>query len=296
MLTSSTRRLEVFKAVVDLGGLNAAAQHMDIAQPSVGAHLKALEEEVGEVLLQRRRGTRPTLTEAGRVMYELAKHIIERDELAAMRLAGLKARQSSQIRFAAQRDLALDYLPGRLSAFAGMSPHAHVVTHIGTIEDVLGLVRNGAVQVGVLLSAGSMRGMNAEVIGRMRLEVVSASDHPLAAASDITPLDLAQYRFIMGLKGSIYHRIVQRALKGIGLDDCQIALELQESSAIKQALRYGKSLACLPGCTIREEVKAGALSALRLRKDLQTLQIYCVYSSPPTKAVRRLIDTLRYAE
>ena len=43
MISASARRLSVFKAVVEEGGFNRAAMRLDISQPSVGAHVKALE-------------------------------------------------------------------------------------------------------------------------------------------------------------------------------------------------------------------------------------------------------------
>ena len=43
MISASARRLNVFKSVVDCGGFNLAAMQLGIAQPSVGAHIKALE-------------------------------------------------------------------------------------------------------------------------------------------------------------------------------------------------------------------------------------------------------------
>ena len=49
MISASARRLSVFKAVVEEGGFNRAAMRLDISQPSVGAHVKALEQQAGQV-------------------------------------------------------------------------------------------------------------------------------------------------------------------------------------------------------------------------------------------------------
>jgi DNA-binding transcriptional LysR family regulator len=47
MISASPRRLAVFKNVVDLGGFNAAASRLGIAQPSVGAHVKGRASSCG---------------------------------------------------------------------------------------------------------------------------------------------------------------------------------------------------------------------------------------------------------
>ncbi len=41
------RRLEVFVAVTDTGSFSRAANRLNIAQPSVSAHIRGLEREVG---------------------------------------------------------------------------------------------------------------------------------------------------------------------------------------------------------------------------------------------------------
>src|ERR1700712_427677 len=122
MIDASARRLMVFKQVVDLGGFNAAAARLGIAQPSVGAHIKALEAHVGQALLLRHRGARPRLTEAGRVLYTMAVDVIRLSEEASMRLANLKSKQTREIVLAAHRDLAVSFLPRYLSLFSRKHP------------------------------------------------------------------------------------------------------------------------------------------------------------------------------
>ena len=73
MISASARRLSVFKAVADHGGFNLAADRLGIAQPSVGAHIRALERQVGQPLFHRRRGQRSQLTKAGETLYAIAR-------------------------------------------------------------------------------------------------------------------------------------------------------------------------------------------------------------------------------
>ncbi|MFE6848904.1 LysR family transcriptional regulator [Streptomyces sp. NPDC057686] len=47
------QKLEVFCAVVDLGGVSRAARHLHVAQPVVTAHLKSLERRLGGTSLLR---------------------------------------------------------------------------------------------------------------------------------------------------------------------------------------------------------------------------------------------------
>ena len=293
MIDASPRRLQVFKCVVDLGGFNAAAARLGIAQPSVGAHVDALERQAGQPLLRRRRGARPHPTEAGRIVYELAAEVLRLSEETARTLAGLKSSQTSEIVIAAHRDLALSFLPQRLGAFSKRYPKQRVVTRIGTIDDVLALVESGAVSIGVLLASGAIAGLASEIVGHEPLELVVAAGHPLAGRVGLQPVDLEAFGFVTGLKASRYFRIVDRALKDVGLSNYRIALEIQEATAAKQAVRHGRSIACQPRCTVTDEIASGTLVALDFAERPAPLQIRCVFAASPTPMVKRLVGALK---
>ncbi|MDB5641998.1 MAG: LysR family transcriptional regulator [Hyphomicrobiales bacterium] len=293
MIEASPRRLLVFKTVVDLGGFNAAADRLGIAQPSVGAHVKALERQVGQALLLRHRGARPQLTPAGNVVYSMAGEVIRLSGDAAAKLAGLKAKQTQEIMFAAHRDLATTFLPPYLGIFSKKHPRSRVVTRIGTIEDVLGLVESGAVQLGLLLSSGPVQGLQSEIVGREPLLLLTGKSHPLAGVKGVTPADLRKHAFATGLRQSRYFHMAERALRSIGLEHFDIALELQESASVREAVRHGNYIACLPQCTSADDLRTGALIALDLAKPLAPLQIRCVYGADPGPMAQRMINILR---
>src|SRR5262245_53545593 len=122
MISASARRLSVFKSVVDSGGFNAAATELGIAQPSVGAHVKALESQLGQPLFHRHRGSRPKLTKAGETLYAYAADVLKKSEETSQVLVDLRKGDAREITIAAHRDLALHYLPERLASFSTKFP------------------------------------------------------------------------------------------------------------------------------------------------------------------------------
>ena len=134
MISASPRRLSVFKNVVETGGFNAAAARLGIAQPSVCAHVKALESQVGQPLFHRHRGSRPKLTKAGEALYGFALDMLRKSEEASAALAHIRTTEAREITVAVHRDVAASFLPAPLSAFTRKHTATRIVTRIGTFR------------------------------------------------------------------------------------------------------------------------------------------------------------------
>src|SRR5262245_57318155 len=250
MISASPRRLTVFKSVVDLGGFNLAAARLGIAQPSVGAHIKALEQQIGKPLFHRHRGSKPQLTKAGEKVYAFAVDVLQKSAETSQALASMRKAAAQEIVIGAQRDIATQFLPERLASFARKHPGVRMVTRIGTIEEMIELVRSQAVRLGLPLASGPSGGIRSYVLAHEPLTLVVSLQHPLAARTNISPADVARYPFVMGLRGSRYVELVRAALKSIGIEGFEVAMELQESAAVKEMVRHGAGVACLPRGTI----------------------------------------------
>jgi len=295
MISASPRRLNVFKAIVERGGFNAAANHLGIAQPSVGAHVKALERQIGQPLFHRHRGAKPRLTKAGETLYAFAVDLLRKTDEATHTLADLRAAETREIAIAAHRDVAAYMLPPQLASFATRHPKVRIVTRIGTIEDVVEMVNKGEVHLGLFLAASAIPGLPSNVLSHEPLVLVASPKHPLARRRSVTPADLDGCSLVTGLRQSRYARLVDNALRGIGVARVDVVMELQESSAVKETVRHGAGIACLPRCTVREEIAAGSLVELRLARPLAELELHCAYHAPLSETARQLLAHLGQA-
>lgn len=292
-MIASARRLAVFKSVVDRGGFNAAANWLGIAQPSVGAHVKALESQIGQPLFHRHRGARPVLTRAGEALYAYAVEALNKAEAASHTLADLRAQAEREIIIALHRDLTMHLLPARLAAFSRRHPTTRVITRIGTIEDVLDLVRANAAAFGLFLAVGPISGMHSEVLAHEPLTLVAAPTHPLAGRRLVSAGELSHHPFVTGLRGSRYFQLTDGALKRLGLRRYDIAMEMQESTAVKETVRHGAGIACLPRCTVLAEIEAGALVEIKPHAPLQILELRCAYRLPLSQPAQRFLSHIR---
>ncbi len=71
------RQLRYFAAIAEEGQITKAAKKLHMAQPPLSQQLKALEQELGTLLVERN-GKNTKLTEAGKILYDRAKELLHR--------------------------------------------------------------------------------------------------------------------------------------------------------------------------------------------------------------------------
>jgi DNA-binding transcriptional LysR family regulator len=285
MISASPRRLSVFKSVVDCGGFNLAAAEIGIAQPSVGAHIKALEAQVGHPLFQRSRGRRPQLTKAGEALYAYAVEILHQSQLTSQTLAAIRSSAHQELVIAVSRCLAPYFLPVRLNAFRADHPRIRVVTRIGTTDDVIAQVRTRSVHLGIFFASGPFSGLRSAVIEKLPLVLVVSPNHPLAGHKKLPAAVLKQYPFITGISGSLFNKMADAALATIGIRSYEVAMELEESAAAKEVVRHGTGIAYLPRCTVTAELSSGSLVELTPKMPMPALEVrYGYVGSVPDSA------------
>jgi DNA-binding transcriptional LysR family regulator len=292
MISASARRLTVFKSIVDHGGFNLAAMQLGIAQPSVGAHIKALEAQLGQPLFHRTRGRKPRLTKAGEAVYAYAVDVLQRSEAAAQTLRALDT-STDELIIAAHRDVASHFLPPRIAAFNHRFPKVRVITRIGTLDEVLDLVRAELATVGLFLGLHAVSGLRSHILAREPLMLIVAPRHPLAKDRTASARRIAGFPFVTALRGSRFFQLTDSAVKQIGVGRYDIAMEVAESSAIKEILRHGEAIACLPRFSVARELAAGSLIALTPSRALMELELRYGYVGQLSDTARNLLQCLR---
>lgn len=93
--------------------------------------------------------------------------------------------------------------------------------------------------------------------------VIAPADHPLAGASEISPGDLLEERFVMREEGSGTRMLGTRFLDDLGHGKQVRIIEMVSNETIKQAVINGLGIAIISAHTVAEELKAGRLVALK---------------------------------
>src|SRR5438477_7322182 len=166
------RRLRLFLAVVDGGGMTRAAEAEHVSQPSVSQAIRELEAELGTPLFHRV-GRRVVLTAAGEALVEPARQVlrdVETGRAAVEAVAGLTA---GRLDLVALPTLAVDPLAPLVGAFRVEHPGVELVlADPADSAEVVELVASGACELGITVEAIAEPGLTAHRLGTQDLLAV----------------------------------------------------------------------------------------------------------------------------
>jgi len=257
------RQLRTFKTVADLTSFSAAAQRLKLSQPSVSYQVKELEETLGLPLLDRL-GKRVQLTEAGNVLYNYARRMLDVLDEATVVIEEMRGIQRGTLRVGASTTVGIYLLPAALGAFKKLHPGLVISLEIGTRARVQDQVLRNELDLAVVGPA--LKDPELAIIPFLsdELAVVAPAGHPLAGRRGLTLKDLADQPFIMREASSGSRLSLEKAARKAGAK-LRVAMELGSNGAIKHAVESGLGLAVISRYATALEFSSGRLVELDVR-------------------------------
>ncbi|MGW1074848.1 LysR family transcriptional regulator [Streptomyces sp. NPDC002537] len=266
--------LELLLAVARLGSLGRAARETGITQPAASSRIRSMERMLGVALVERSpRGSR--LTDAGALVTDWARRVVEAAEAFDVGAQALRGRRDSRLRVAASMTIAEYLLPGWLIALRGRLPGTAVSLLAGNSAAVADRLRAGEADLGFVEGLDVPAGLDGAVVGHDRLAVVVAPGHAWARRrTPLSPAELAATPFILRERGSGTRQVLDAALAAYG-GLAEPLLELASTTAVKAAVVSGAGPSVLSELAVGEELTARRLVdvpvAVRLRRDLRAV-------------------------
>ena len=295
MLQVSLRRLEILVAVAEAGGFAAAAARLGIAQPSVSAHVRALEEATGLVLVERRRGRSGRLSAAGEAFLEHARAVLGQAEQMGAAVRERRQAARAQVVLACQRMVANYVLPATLATFARDHERVQLVIRTLGQAEVMDQVLGGAADLGCFLSNAPPAALGAEVIGRERFLLVVGPGHVLAGQERLAPGEVARHPFVRADQGSHLGRELDRLLAWAGITEVQVAARTTEYPIGRELAAAGTGVLLALERSAQPDLAEGRLVAVRLDAPDIMMDLCLALSPrrPVSPAVREVMALLR---
>lgn len=184
--------LRTFAAIVDLGGISAAARKLGLQKSSVSRDLAALEARLGARLFQRTT-RRIALTEAGEVLSAYAHRVVEELENAEAAVSALHDAPRGHLAVTAPYAFVRHILAPRLAAFHARFPDLRV-SLVPTIRN-LDLIEEGmdvAIRVGDLPSTSLI----ARRLAQTQVVLVASNHYARTHGLPLTPQQLNRHSLI----------------------------------------------------------------------------------------------------
>jgi DNA-binding transcriptional LysR family regulator len=257
MIAITPRQLEVLAAIAASGSVRAAADRLGLTQPAASMALAELERLLGRKLFDRRQ-RRLHLNAEGRALLPAAVDIVDR-----MRdIVRADATPSGGALAIGASNTIGNYLVGALlGGFVAAHPSVHLTLRVANTVEIVAALVDFALDVGCVEGPAGHADIIETPWREDTLVVCARSDHPLAKKRRIRASDLRDERWILREPGSATRALFEDVARD-AIGPLDVALELGQSEAIKQAVIAGLGVACLPKVALADALANGSLVAL----------------------------------
>lgn len=275
--------LDIFRAVVEEGGIVRASSRLNRVQSNVTTRIKQLEARLG-VRLFRRQGRSLALTSEGGTLLHYADRLLR---LAAETEARLTTgRPGGVFRLGSLESTAGTRLPGLLSRYHRRYPEVTLELATGTTGALLRRVGAYELEAAFVSEPFEAPGLTALPVFEEELVLITARGESLP-----TPAALAGTTLIAFADGCSYRRRLEQWIGQAGARPARV-LEFASYQAIIACVAAGTGMAIVPRSVLGTLRAAGNVSAHALPPSLAGNRTHLVWHGMPSPALSALIDLL----
>jgi len=255
----SIHKLEVLCTVVELNSFSRAAQKLNITQPVVSAHIKALTDKF-EVPLIVKNGRRIMLTEDGERVYRWARELVSRTREIEREMADSQRGVMGRASVGASMTIASYVLPALVAEFRRNHPLGEISVQAYNPMAATDAIHSGECDFTftIMDPRHDMEGLYVEPIADDRLVLVTSERIPPLDGAPTAEV-IAGLPFVSAQAGMPRREIEESLLEHYGIRRRSIVLEFGHAESLKQAVRAGAGYSFVFRSSVRDELKAGLL-------------------------------------
>jgi len=263
--------LEIFKAVVDYGGIVKAAGHLNRVQSNITTRIKNLEERLG-VQLFHRYGGKLTPSAEGELLLGYAERLLR--IAAEAELAMRKAKPQGIFRIGTLESTAAARLPPLLAAFHQRFPEVQLELVTGTSSSLISRIHRYEIEAAFVSEPFQLTDMETQPVFTEDLVLIASknADHVKSAR------DLAGCTIVAFATGCSYRTIFEGWLTTIGLMPTRV-LELGSYHAIVACVAAGSGVGIVPRSVLRAVHTETEVKILPLPPDVARTRTHLIWRS-----------------
>lgn len=274
------------------GSLLEAAQRHNLTPSAVHKHLKALEEELG-VTLYEKRGDSLKLTQAGKVVLPFFNDILSYRQAALDALSEWKRGPGGIVRLGVGPVFSTHLLPSVLRDFRRKFKGVEVYVETGNSEQLGSALRSGNLDLVFDLTGWALsdRRVSIEALWTAPLGVICALDRVPTRCSW---RDLEDVPFVLFPQDSRMDGFAQNLFAAAHFRP-RVAMRSDNADAINAMVKAGMGVALVFLWNVNQELRSGQVRVLRLRppSPVGSFSLMRMASAYVPSGVRAFVETLR---
>lgn len=287
-----TETLKLFCDVIRLKSFTQAATANSITQSAVSQRLKALEKNCGITLIERQ-GTELRLTNAGEVVYNGARRILQELRSVEERLQEIKGQETGSVKIATIYSVGLYELDPFVKKFLKEYPDIDVQIEYSRSSNIYNDIHSGSIDLGIVAYPTQKPRVALIPFREDELVLICSSDHPFSQYESISLKKLDSQPFVAFQKDIPTRKALDEIFKKY-LTTVIIKAEFDNIELIKRAVEIGLGISIVPSMTVKSEVQAGIFKALPIAEGpfMRPIVILCRRGRSLPTAVKKFIDVL----
>jgi LysR family hydrogen peroxide-inducible transcriptional activator len=200
------QQLRYVCAIAETGNFSRAAEHCQVAQPSLSQQVLKLEEELGAKLFDRL-GRSVRLTEAGRAFLPYARLVLEQMEAARSSVADKNSVLSGRVSVGVIPTIAPYLLPRYTAAFVKNYPDAKLRVVEETTPILVESLRDLSIDLAILALPLRHKDLEVFPIRTEPLYAVLPKEHPRASTRSLALKELRKEPFVLLRDGHCFREL-----------------------------------------------------------------------------------------
>ncbi len=259
--------LRTLQAIARHGSFSRAAQALNLTQPAVSMQVRHLEQALGLSLLERV-GKRAFPTQAGQLLLTHAERALRELEAGVERVQQLRGVVAGRVRLGTSASISIYLLPPALRRFRARYPETEIVVVTGNAAEITRAIVANALDVGIVSLPVRDRELVVAPFFRDELVAIAPPEPAWRRLKTIDAPTLAGHPLILFEAGATLRRVIDGWFHRAGVAP-RSPMELGNTEAIKKLVESGLGLSVTSWFSVKSEVRAGTLTAMRLTPSLE---------------------------
>ena len=273
------RHLKTLLALRETGNLSRAAQLLNLTQSALSHQMKALEEQYGAPLFERK-SSPVGFTAPGQRLLQLAESVLPQVAEAERDITRLVQGAAGRLRIAVECHTCFDWLMPAMDAMREHWPEVELDIVSGFQADPVGLLHQDRADLAIVSDVDEGEaGVDVHPLFAFEIVGLLPKGHPLLARPHLVAADFAGQPLITYPVPDEMLDLVRRVLQPAGVSPPRRTTEL--TVAMLQLVASGRGLAALPRWAVAGYLERGYVAGQRIGPEGLTGRLYAVVPQRP---------------